>query len=311
MGLPAVFGSNPESAATVRGKLDRLHTTEAVRKEFIASDEYMKSGGIFNISGVIGREPPMVIEEELSAPDLERLYNHIQRVWEHLGDTEPHWSVLSSETVRSNNISKDSEITFFETGRESAEILFGTLTRNGIDPNSYTTCLEYGCGLGRVTHALATRFHKVFGYDISRSHLRCARKYLDKSNISNVTLQHVLGVRDIQDLPKVDLVYSVIVLQHNPPPIINLIVRELIKCLSPGGVAFFQIPTYIQGYCFDLKHYLDNQGEKSEIEMHVLPQSKVLDIVYSEGGRVVEILEDGWAGRGKGLRSNTFVVKKT
>jgi hypothetical protein len=45
-------------------------------------------------------------------------------------------------------------------------------------------------------------------------------------------------------LPKVDAVVTLIVLQHNPPPVIKLILRSLLDALKQGGVAYFQLLTY-------------------------------------------------------------------
>ena len=62
-----------------------------------------------------------------------------------------------------------------------------------------------------------------------------------------MTLRHVRTVDEMVNLERVDLVYSLIVLQHNPPPVIRLIVRAFLKALNPGGVAYFQVPTTVAG----------------------------------------------------------------
>lgn len=299
----------PENETIVKDKLERIHNTQALRKEFLDSEEFISKGEIHFRPRLSGDEPPMAIEQVQSPADLEKLYLHIQRVWEHLGETEPHWSVLSAEAFKQVNL-KDSEQAFYNSGRKAVEILFHTLERNGIDPQSFKTCLEYGCGLGRVTRWLAEKFTQVYGYDISRSHLQSAGHYLENTGIKNVSLHHLQALPELDNLPKVDVVYTIIVLQHNPPPIIARIVAALIACLNPGGVAFFQIPTYHKHYRFSLQEYLRNEGEKQEIEMHVLPQSEVLEIIYNEGGQIVEVLEDSMAGAGLGIRSNSFVVRK-
>ena len=78
-------------------------------------------------------------------------------------------------------------------------------------------------------------------------------------------MRHIRGIDEIRKLERVDLVYSIMVLQHNPPPVIRLIVREFLRALNPGGVAYFQVPTYMAGYGFDAEAYLaeedDAQGD--------------------------------------------------
>ncbi len=80
--------------------------------------------------------------------------------------------------------------------------------------------------------------------------------------------------------------------------------------LNTGGIAFFQVPTYREGYTFLLKEYLNGEATWSAMEMHVLPQVTILEIIREEGDRVIEILEDGWTGWRQRERSNTFVIQK-
>jgi SAM-dependent methyltransferase len=149
----------------------------------------------------------------------------------------------------------------------------------------------------------------VYGYDISSTHLKAADEYLKGIGVRNIELKHVSRVKDIEKLPKVDLVYSVIVLQHNPPPLISLMIREFIRALNPGGLAYFQLPTYRKGYSFSATDYLKG-ALSQEIEMHVLPQKKVFEIVQQEKGRVVEVIEDSWTGGRYKELSNTFLIQK-
>jgi SAM-dependent methyltransferase len=257
-------------------------------------------------TSLTGNEPPLFIER---VDDLQDIFLHIQKVWEDLGKTEPYWSVLSSENFKSSKISKTYS-DFYNSGRDNVATLFNSLERNKIDHTKFKTCLEYGSGLCRVTYWLAQRFESVIGYDISSSHLKLAKKYLEEINNKNVTLYHISKPQDIGNFPKVDIVYSVIVLQHNPPPIIRLIIQELIRALNTGGIAFIQIPTYRIGYRFSMKDYMSVEISGNQIEMHLLPQNEIFEIVYKENGRVIEVLEDNWIGLGNGDRSNTFIIQK-
>lgn len=296
----------PESSLVVTDKLQHLASTQEIRRAFVTSDEFKRKNASLHSLALSGDEPPMFMER---VADLHELFHHIQHVWEQLGETEPHWSVLTSDQFKSARI-KDTESAFYASGRGHVAVLFKTLERNHIDHASLKTCLEYGCGLGRVTYWLAQRFERVIGYDISTSHLQLAEQHLNEKSIRNVSLQHISTPEEIGNFPKVDLVYSVIVLQHNPPPIIRLIIQELIRALNPGGIAYFQVPTYRLGYQFSLREYMAGAATRNAMEMHVFPQSEIFDIVRQEQGRLIEILEDGWTGLRKGNRSNTFVVQK-
>jgi len=83
------------------------------------------------------------------------------------------------------------------------------LGRNGLDPSAYRTCVENGCGLGRITRWLADCFEHVFCYDISAAHLGGAARHLTQSGVTNVTLvtlRHARTVDEMVNLERVDQV---------------------------------------------------------------------------------------------------------
>jgi SAM-dependent methyltransferase len=106
-----------------------------------------------------------------------------------------------------------------------------------------------------------------------------------------------------------DLWFSRIVLQHNSPPIIALILRRALSLLAPGGVAVFQVPTYAKNYAFMLDRYLGRLDQDGQIEMHVLPQHVVFAIAAEAGCVALEVLEDGSIGIAN-WQSSTFAVHK-
>lgn len=253
-----------------------------------------------------GHEPAMKIED---TDNLKPLFKHIQATWEKLGEEEPHWSVLTADRFKSEEFHKHKDA-FYITGKFDLEKIFKTLERNEIESNTLRTCLEYGCGVGRVTYWLSKRFEKVIGCDISRYHIKLSQEYLREKERSNVECIHIANPATIRNLPKVDLVYSTIVLQHNPPPLIRMIIRELLKALNPGGVAFFQVLTYWTGYSFELDSYLKQTEASKEMEMHVLSQKRIFAIIRNQGCHVIEVMDDKYPGLTQQLRSNTFVVQR-
>jgi hypothetical protein len=79
------------------------------------------------------------------------------------------------------------------------------------------------------------------------------------------------------------------------------------RALNPGGIAFFQLPTYKEGYRFLLEEYLGKESMQEEMEMHALPQNAVFEIVREENGKLLEVVEDFSTSWGL---SNTFLVQK-
>lgn len=306
------LGRDPESEEIIADKLSRNETLDSLRREFLKSDEFKhKNSSILQgySPAMAGDEPPMPIEKVTEHSQLMSLFAHIQTAWEYQGEEDPHYSVLSLDEYRKDNLSQSLK-KFYSSGQGDLQRIQFYLDRSGIDYSNFSTALEYGCGLGRVTYWLATMFNQVHAYDISRPHLAGAEEHLKREGIENVAFHHLSKVADVSTLEKVDFIYSVIVLQHNPPPLIGIILREIVRALNTGGVALFQIPTYKFGYSFALNDYLDERMNKTDMEMHVLPQREVFRIIREEGGEILEVIEDLCAGNNYKSLSNTFLIKK-
>jgi SAM-dependent methyltransferase len=236
------------------------------------------------------------------------LFQRVQETWRALGESQPHWSVLTAETFRPERI-EESLDHFYATGNENVATLLRTLERNAIDPSRLRTCLDFGCGVGRLSLALSRHFELVVAVDVSASHLALAREALAARGAANVETRLLETISDVAELPMADLVFSLIVLQHNPPPVMRALFRGLLGRLNPGGVAVIQFPTYLPvGYRFDFEEYVAGRG--SEMEMHALPQREAFAGARDAGVDVLEVIEDGYAGYGVGSRSNTFVLQR-
>ena len=142
------------------------------------------------VPSITGHEPAMEVEDVKSSEDLAQILEHIRLTWQYLGEIEPHWSVLTSEKFVKSHITETEE-EFFNSGRDNVEKLLASLRRNGLDISAYRTCVEYGCGLGRITRWLADRFRHVYGYDTLAAHLGGAANHLTRSGVTNVTLRQV------------------------------------------------------------------------------------------------------------------------
>lgn len=128
------------------------------------------------------------------------------------------------------------------TARAELEGLFGRL---GADPHG-GTCLEVGCGPGRMTGALAERFDRVVAVDVSEGMLERARAAVAAPNVD---FRLVAGDRlDSVEDATADTLVCYLVLQHLPEPRVVLrYLAEFARVLSPGGSAFVQLPVLHDG----------------------------------------------------------------
>jgi hypothetical protein len=72
--------------------------------------------------------------------------------------------------------------------------------------------------------------------------------------------------------------------------------RNILCRLRPGGLGYFQVPTYLVGYEFDADAYLESELKLGTPEMHVFPQAALVDTIERSGCRLLEMREDGAAG---------------
>lgn len=234
---------------------------------------------------------PIVVEHETSKEVLDQILAHIQDVWTALGSEEPHWSVVSTSDFKAEKIAETLGA-FNETGRVEVRNAARALARSGLTLSDDAVGLEYGCGVGRVTKGLAELCSKVVGVDVSSNHLEIADAYMKSQGVKNVELVRVSSFQDINLLPDYDFLYSKIVLQHNPPPIIFEILKILLKKAKNNGIGILQIPTYAKNYSFVADNYIETMNDNIKMEMHVLPQKVIFEQLRKNDCEIVEVVRD-------------------
>ena len=231
------------------------------------------------------------IETICDPESLDILLKRVEDTFGGYGESDPYWSVLTDDRFRSGVISEHLD-EFFATGHDSLALLTAALHRNGLSIDDIHSVIEVGCGVGRVTIHLADLFDQVIGLDISRPHLAIARQVSDRMGKINIRYEHMSSLSVIDQLPMCDAIYTVIVLQHNPPPVMRFMLDRLLQRVAPGGVAFFQIPVLTPGYSYTTKQHLSQHP--GGIEQHVLPQREVFRLLSENRFEILEALPDCW-----------------
>src|SRR4051812_6346752 len=101
-----------------------------------------------------------------------------QKYWDGHAAIDPLWAVLSFPDKRCRWDLQD----FMKTGEREIALLFHRFAELQLAPPS-ARALDFGCGVGRLTQALARRIDRVTGADISAvmiDHARALNQYPDR-----------------------------------------------------------------------------------------------------------------------------------
>jgi len=257
----------------------------------------------------VGRQrlwPPIRIETSATPAQMRAMFDRVGAEWKMLGEADPHWSVLTAPEYKGEGIAANEEA-FYATGAAELVEIECFLRRSGVELAPAGTVLELGCGVGRLTCALAERVREVVAVDISAPHLDVARRRLATKGIGNVRLAQLTRFDDLAALPKCDLLMCFIVLQHNPPPVMAEMLATALARVRPGGHAAFQVASYLPNYSFSVADHL--ASTVFGFEMHAIPQAVVFEILRKAGFQVLQVEEDTRVGSPEFL-SHTFLARR-
>jgi SAM-dependent methyltransferase len=147
------------------------------------------------------------------------------------------WAVLTGPLAAGRAWDADA---FFATGVEEVDFVLGRVRAVGA-PREFTRALDFGCGVGRLTHALGRHFTHVDGVDIAPAMIEKAKAL---NRLADRCHYHLNERADLSvfETATFDFVYSSITLQHMEPRFSRVYIEEFFRIARPGGVVVFQIP---------------------------------------------------------------------
>jgi SAM-dependent methyltransferase len=151
--------------------------------------------------------------------------------WDHAAEENPLWYVHSELDFGSPDVER-----FWRSGEEEVAAV---LSEAGVAGGG--TALDIGCGVGRLSRALASRFDRVVSFDVSPKMVELASRNL--ASYGNVTVRVAPGDGRL-DVPDrdADLVFSLQVFQHIPLRDATLrYIAEAGRALRSGGRFVFQL----------------------------------------------------------------------
>lgn len=157
----------------------------------------------------------------------------LQKTWDAFGKTHPFWSILTSA-------GKWDMEEFFKVGQSDIDGIMVYIDSLGI-PLPRKKALDFGCGAGRLTQALAKHFDEAYGVDIALSMIELARELNQHGD------QCKFFVNDKDDLSlfesnSFDFVYTTLVLQHMQPKYSKSYIKEFLRIIRRDGLVIFHQP---------------------------------------------------------------------
>jgi SAM-dependent methyltransferase len=226
----------------------------------------------------------------------------LRRHWNEYGKRDPLWAILTAPDKKGNRWSIDE---FLQTGRDEIAQLMTSLDERRITV-ARGRALDFGCGAGRLTHALAAHFDHAIGLDIAPSMVAKAREI--HAALPNVEFRVNASDRlESIESDSIDLVYTRLVLQHMPPRYIRAYLAEFARVLRPGGLAVFQLPGeharpvaatrgglkgLLPGPVISMIRAVRDLRDFPRMELHGLPRAEVERLMASHGAPVVDAVDD-------------------
>lgn len=233
--------------------------------------------------------------------NLQELKDH----WDKMGSGDPMEAILyrAGEKIGNGNL-----LGFFATGENEIRAALEAVKKSGI-AISGKKALDFGCGIGRLTQALARHFQEVYGVDIAPSMIALANQY--NRHVENC--RYI--VNDSEDLAlfaddTFELIYSAITLQHMLPRYARQYIREFIRVLVPGGALIFQIPSgpivvnrngainfpglilrLIPKTILDATYRKVRYGNRPRAESYWIRKDEMIHFLQNEGVRIVNVQE--------------------
>jgi hypothetical protein len=140
-----MLGRDPENDDVLNSLCQNTQSTHALRDVFVKSPEFQQRMGelLKQPQAVRHRHPytlPKIpVETEVSSEALDQMFERIHKEWDHLGTTEPYWSVVTQPQYYQAEFEAHRE-QFYTSGNHSCQVFLAAIRRSGVSPRSWLRC---------------------------------------------------------------------------------------------------------------------------------------------------------------------------
>lgn len=246
-------------------------------------------------------------------------FNDLKTNWDAMGRDDPLFAIASWAEKKGNKWDLEE---FLQTGLDEIEQVVACLERLGVPAAARQgRALDFGCGVGRLTQALALHFDSVTGVDIAASMIDMAREINRHGEKCKYVLNDTNNLSQFSDA-SFDFIYSNITLQHMEPRYARVYIREFVRLLDTSGVLLFQLPDQrvqaqaveeAAGSFFDsvkgllkkilpdfvmglLRKVLGRDAQQPMMEMHAIARAEVGALLEELGIELIDVSQNQSAG---------------
>ena len=163
--------------------------------------------------------------------------------WKAWAKRDPLFAIATIPEKNKNGATPWSDDEFYALGKSDWDDFYARWRYYGLKNES---CVEIGCGAGRITKHLCKAFKTVHAFDISEDMLNYARRHLVEENLRlQVSNGSELGLPE----SSVSAVFSCHVFQHfDSLSVGRLYFAEIYRVLSEGGTLMIHLPIHCWPY---------------------------------------------------------------
>jgi ubiquinone/menaquinone biosynthesis C-methylase UbiE len=160
--------------------------------------------------------------------------------WTQWGKTDPLFGIAAWPGHERSGAQAWTDEAFYELGKSDWEDFVARWERYGLDP---TSCVEIGCGAGRLTMHLARTFARVEALDVSPDMIAYARERMPTPTTVGFHVTDGMSIPLERD--SLTAAFSTHVFQHFDSPQDGITyLREIFRVLQNGGTMMIHLPLH-------------------------------------------------------------------